>query len=132
LRRCCFPSWPGRWPRAWPGPNCRSPLARLLADAGLPEDALGLVVAPLGRGARFVEHGAERVFQPGSTMKLVTTLVGLEQLGPTFVGRTRLLAAKPARDGVLQGDLVLQGGADADFSAGRTCRRCCAACATAA
>ncbi len=93
------------------------PLARLLADAGIPEDGVGLVVAPVARGARFVEHGAERALQPGSTMKLVTTLVGLEQLGPGFVGRTRVLATAPVRDGVLQGDLVLQGGGDADFNA---------------
>lgn len=91
------------------------PVARALAEAGLPEDAVGLVVAPLHAGPRFLEHGAERPLQPGSTMKLVTTLVGLEQLGPAWRGRTRLLAAGAIRDGVLEGDLVLQGGADADL-----------------
>ena len=90
-------------------------LARGLAEAGLPADAVGLVVAPLAPGPRFVEHQAQRPLQPGSTMKLVTTLVGLEQLGPTWRGRTRLLAAGPIRDGVLQGDLVLQGGGDMDL-----------------
>ena len=91
-------------------------LARVLADAGLPADALGLVVAPVAPGARYVAHGAQRPMQPGSTMKLVTTLVGLEQLGPTWRGTTRLLAAGPIRDGVLHGDLVLQGGADMDLT----------------
>jgi hypothetical protein len=33
---------------------------------------------------------------------------------------------------VLQGDLVLQGGADADFSTLQDLQACCAACATAA
>ena len=110
LVSCCLALLPAR-------AELPPPLARLLADASIPEDGVGLVVAPVGRGPRFVEHGAERSLQPASTMKLVTTLVGLEQLGPGFVGRTRLLATAPVRDGVLQGDLVLQGGGDADFNA---------------
>ncbi len=91
-------------------------LARQLAEAGIPAAALGLVVAPVGPGARFVEHGAARPLQPASTMKLLTTLVGLEQLGPAWRGQSRLLAAGPIRDGVLHGDLVLQGQADMDLS----------------
>jgi D-alanyl-D-alanine carboxypeptidase/D-alanyl-D-alanine-endopeptidase (penicillin-binding protein 4) len=92
------------------------PLARTLAEAGVPADALGLVVAPVSSGPRHVAHQADRPLQPGSTMKLVTTLVGLEQLGPAWRGSTRLLAAGPLQDGVLRGDLVLQGGADMDLS----------------
>ncbi|MFT3818953.1 MAG: D-alanyl-D-alanine carboxypeptidase/D-alanyl-D-alanine-endopeptidase [Rubrivivax sp.] len=92
------------------------PLARTLAEAGVPADALGLVVAPVAAGPRHVAHQADRPLQPGSTMKLVTTLVGLEQLGPAWRGTTRLLAAGPIQDGVLRGDLVLQGGADMDLS----------------
>ncbi len=98
--------------------------ARQLADAGVPADAVGLVVAPVAPGARFVEHAAQRPLQPGSAMKLVTTLVALEQLGPAWRGHTRLLAAGPIRDGVLHGDLVLQGGADMDLT-------CLPACVTA-
>ena len=90
-------------------------VARLLAEAGLSADALGLVVAPAAGGERFVAHQPDRPLQTGSTMKLVTTLVALEQLGPAWRGRTRLLAAGEIRDGVLHGDLVLQGQADADF-----------------
>lgn len=92
------------------------PLARALADAGYPADALALVVAPLAPGARLVEHGAQRLQQPGSAMKLLTTAVALDQLGPAWRGSTRLLAAGPVRDGVLHGDLVLQGRADMDLS----------------
>ena len=91
-------------------------LARQLADAAIPAEAVGLVVAPVGAGPRLVEHGADRPLQPASTMKLVTTLVGLEQLGPAHRGRTRLLAGGPVRDGVLRGPLVLQGDGDADLT----------------
>jgi serine-type D-Ala-D-Ala carboxypeptidase/endopeptidase (penicillin-binding protein 4) len=49
-------------------------------------------------------------------MKLVTTLVGLEQLGPIFKARTELRTAGELVNGVLKGDLVLRGGADTDLS----------------
>jgi D-alanyl-D-alanine carboxypeptidase/D-alanyl-D-alanine-endopeptidase (penicillin-binding protein 4) len=93
-----------------------APLLRQLAAAEIPAAALALVVAPAAAGVRFVEQAAERPMQPGSTLKLLTTLVGLEQLGPAWRARTRLLAAGPIRDGVLHGDLVLQGEGDPDLS----------------
>jgi D-alanyl-D-alanine carboxypeptidase/D-alanyl-D-alanine-endopeptidase (penicillin-binding protein 4) len=90
------------------------PVQRLMEAAGIGADALGLLVL---RGHEVVlAHGAERPMQPASVIKLVTTLVGLEQLGPVFRGRTELRAAAPVVKGVLQGDLILRGGADADFS----------------
>ena len=88
---------------------------KALADGGLPADALALVVGPVAPAGRHLAHRADVPLQPGSAMKLVTTLVGLEQLGPTWRGRSRLLAAGPVVAGVLQGDLVLQGRADADL-----------------
>jgi len=90
-------------------------LQQQLAVAGVPPAALGLVVAPAGGGQPYIAHQADQPLQPASTMKLVTTLVGLEQLGPTWRGRTRLLASGPIEAGVLHGDLVLQGQADMDL-----------------
>lgn len=92
------------------------PVQRLLDEAGIPSDGVGLVVAPLQGGPRHLAHRADTPLQPGSTMKLVTTLVALERLGPAWRGRTRVLAAGPVEGGVLEGDLVLQGGADMDLS----------------
>lgn len=87
----------------------------LLRSANIPEDAMGAIVL---RGNTFVmSHGAERSMQPASTMKLVTTAVGLEQLGPTFRGRTELRTSADVINGVLKGDLILRGGADTDFNA---------------
>ncbi|MBD8532611.1 MULTISPECIES: D-alanyl-D-alanine carboxypeptidase/D-alanyl-D-alanine-endopeptidase [unclassified Massilia] len=91
------------------------PVAQLLALNGMTPDALSVLVL---RGDQVVvAHLAERPMQPASTMKLVTTLVSLEQLGPVFRGRTELLTnGELDNQGVLQGDLVLRGGADADLS----------------
>ena len=48
-------------------------------------------------------------------MKLVTSVVALDRLGPNHRGHTELLSAAPLRRGVLRGDLVLKGGADPDL-----------------
>lgn len=89
-------------------------MARLLQAAQIPEDAVGAIV--LRGNATLLSHGAGRSMQPASTMKLVTTMVGLEQLGPVFKGRTELRSSADVVQGVLQGDLYLRGGADPDFN----------------
>lgn len=91
------------------------PVARLAAEKGIPEDAIGAVVL---RGEQvLVMHEASRTFSPASTMKLFTTMVGLEVLGPQFRGRTELRTNGEVVAGVLHGDLLLRGGADGDLTA---------------
>lgn len=90
------------------------PVARQMAAGQLPDDALSVLVL---RGDTVVlAHRAERPMQPASTMKLVTTLVALDTLGPAFRGRTELRTNAPLVHGVLKGDLVLRGGADVDLT----------------
>lgn len=90
-------------------------VASLLRAANIPEDALGVVVLRLADGVPLLSHGAERSLQPGSTMKLVTTLIALDKLGPTYRGRSELRSDGGIENHILQGDLVLRGGADADL-----------------
>lgn len=89
------------------------PVAQQLAAARIPQEAMGALV--LRGDTVLVSHFADRPMQPASTIKLVTTLVGLEQLGPAFRGRTEIRTAAPLVQDVLMGDLVLRGGADADL-----------------
>lgn len=90
------------------------PMASLLAQHGMTPASVSALVL---RGDQVIlSHLAERPMQPASTMKLVTTLVSLEQLGPVFRGRTELLTNADVNKDVLKGDLVLRGGADADLS----------------
>lgn len=99
---------------AQPSSSLPAPVTQLLALHGIAPESLSALVL---RGDQVVlAHHAERPMQPASTMKLVTTLVGLEQLGPVFRGRTELLSNGEVKNGVLKGDLVLRGGADADLS----------------
>ena len=99
------------------GPPVPAAIAEALASSGLPPQAVGLVVAPVAAGPPHLALGADRPLQPASTVKLLTTLVGLDTLGPTWRGRTRLLASGRLEDGVLDGDLILEGGGDMDLSA---------------
>ena len=86
-----------------------------LRAAGLPADALAAVALPLHRWARPWQHQARRPMQPGSAMKLVTSIVALDRLGPNHRGFTALRSAAPLQAGLLQGDLVLQGGGDVEL-----------------
>ena len=91
-----------------------APIAQVMAQQGLPEDTLGVLV--LKGDATVLAHGANVPMQPASTMKLVTTMVSLERLGPAFRGRTELRTTGTIDKGVLRGNLILKGGADADLS----------------
>lgn len=92
------------------------PVLRALAQAQLPAQALYAVALPLAPGGgRAWAHQADSAVQPGSTMKLVTSVVALAQLGPNLRGFTELRTAAPLLNGVLQGDLLLRGGADPEL-----------------
>jgi len=88
------------------------PVARALAQAGIPEGAAAFYVHEIGAREPLLAHGAERALNPASTIKLVTTYAGLELLGPAYAWTTDILGAGPLKDGVLAGDLVLRGRGD--------------------
>jgi D-alanyl-D-alanine carboxypeptidase/D-alanyl-D-alanine-endopeptidase (penicillin-binding protein 4) len=87
-----------------------------LTKAGLPADSIGLVVERVSDQRVLYSNQAERSFHTASTMKLLTTAVALERLGPIYRGRTELRTDGTVNGNVLQGDLVLRGLADADFN----------------
>lgn len=86
-----------------------------LQRAQVPADALAAVVLPATRGASGWQVQADRAMQPASTMKLVTSIVALDRLGPNHRGFTELLTQAPQQGDVLAGDLVLRGGADPEL-----------------
>lgn len=95
-----------------------APVAAALVRAGLPPDALGAIAIPRTRWARTWQHRADVPMQPGSSMKVVTTVVALDRLGPNHRGRTELYAAGSIDGELLAGDLVLKGSADPDLDLG--------------
>lgn len=91
------------------------PVQAALDKAGLPADSLGYVLQPLDGSRPALQRRAGDAMAPASTMKLVTATVALDKLGINHRGRTELLAAAPPHDGVLDGPLILRGGADPDL-----------------
>ena len=89
-----------------------APVAKALAQAQIPESATGVYVQEIGAAAPVVAAGAERVFNPASTIKLVTTYAGLELLGPAYRWQTEALVTGTLNADVLTGDLVLKGYGD--------------------
>jgi serine-type D-Ala-D-Ala carboxypeptidase/endopeptidase (penicillin-binding protein 4) len=90
------------------------PVARLAHAAGIPEESIGAIV--LRGDTILVSNGADQPMLPASTMKVVTAIVALDQLGPAFRGRTEFRSKGEIAGGVLKGDLLVRGGADLDFT----------------
>ena len=83
-----------------------------LVRAGLPREAVGIVVQDTASGRIVVEHSADQPFAPASVMKLVTTLAGLDVLGPAYAWRTQAWTTAKQSGQVLDGDLIIKGGGD--------------------
>lgn len=98
-----------------------------LEKAGLEASTLAVAVLPLAPGrdpasaggwlhqAPGLLHQADRPMQPASAMKVVTSAVALDRVGPNARGYTELRTAAPIEQGRLRGDLVLRGGADLEL-----------------
>ena len=88
-----------------------------LARAKVPREALAAIVvdaAPLANGktAPLLSHRANASVNPASVMKLVTTYAGLELLGPAYTWPTPVFVDGSINNGVLTGNLVIQGKGD--------------------
>jgi D-alanyl-D-alanine carboxypeptidase/D-alanyl-D-alanine-endopeptidase (penicillin-binding protein 4) len=94
-----------------------SAVQQALKTAGIPAQAVAVVVRPVESEQAAVRHRGEMALNPASLMKLVTTTAALELLGPATTWRTEALAdALPDGNGVLAGDLYLRGSGDPKLS----------------
>lgn len=91
-------------------------IRNMMGDRKLPDDALGAIVVRLTDGKIVFAHGADKTFQPASTLKVLTAIVGLERLGPAYRSRTELRSSAAVENGVLKGDLILRGLGNTDFN----------------
>ncbi len=87
-------------------------VSRTLAAQELPESALSVVVMDPATGKLLLSQLPDTARIPASTIKTVTTFAALDMLGPTFTWHTRALIRGALQRGVLDGDLILQGGGD--------------------
>ena len=87
-------------------------VARAYLDAGIPLNRVAVIVQEVGAPRALFAYDADRPMNPASVMKLVTTFVALELLGPDYRWRTEAYAEGSIVDGVLDGNLVLKGYGD--------------------
>lgn len=73
------------------------------------------VYAPL-RDERLIWRNAEKNFRPASNMKILTTLLAFEHLGPAYRFETTFAHTGTISDGELRGDLLVIGSGDPSFS----------------
>lgn len=90
----------------------------LLTRAKVPREALAAVVVdamPASNGKialPLLNWRANSPMNPASVMKLVTTYAGLELLGPAYTWRTPVYLDGVVDNGVLRGNLIIQGKGD--------------------
>ncbi len=73
---------------------------------------LSVYVREIGSPSPLLAYGADAPRNPASTMKLLTTLVALERLGPAYTWKTEVYADAPVINGRLDGNLYLKGYGD--------------------
>ena len=100
---------------AWSGPataELPKPLVARLAKEKVSANAVSLSVQRLTDGQMLLAHNVNVPRNPASVIKLVTTLAGLQLLGPQYRWQTRYYADGKLEDGVLHGNLVIRGEGD--------------------
>jgi serine-type D-Ala-D-Ala carboxypeptidase/endopeptidase (penicillin-binding protein 4) len=87
-------------------------VAQAMSGERLPRSALSFAVIDPDTGRLTLSENADTPRSPASTIKVVTTFAALDVLGPSFTWHTRASVRGALNDGVLDGDLILQGGGD--------------------
>ena len=94
-------------------------VAASLEKNQIPKEAISISVVEIEQGRpgkvtakTEVDWRSKQAMNPASTMKLITTLTGLDVLGPQYRWRTNIYTDGLIRQGVLKGNLYLQGTGD--------------------
>lgn len=78
----------------------------------LPDESLSLYVENLSTGKVIIAWNEDVARNPASVLKLLTTLIALENLGPTYTWKTEMYLQGEIEDDTLKGDLLLKGYGD--------------------
>jgi D-alanyl-D-alanine carboxypeptidase/D-alanyl-D-alanine-endopeptidase (penicillin-binding protein 4) len=89
-----------------------APVANTIKAQHLPPNSVSFVIVDPDSGRLVAGQNIDTPRSPASTIKLVTTFASLDLLGPAYVWHTRALLRGDLKNGVLDGDLILQGGGD--------------------
>ena len=87
-------------------------MANALREAGIPQDSVAVVIQETGAPSPLLSLHGETAMNPASVMKLVTSFVALEWLGPAYTWKTEAYVEGELKDGTLNGNLILKGYGD--------------------
>ena len=76
----------------------------------------GVFAVSLSDGRVLVARDAQKLFNPASVQKIITSTVALDKIGADFRWKTSVYAANKIEDGTLNGDLILYGQGAPDLS----------------
>jgi D-alanyl-D-alanine carboxypeptidase len=93
-------------------PGAPPPVAQTMAAQHLPASGMSFAIIDPDTGRLIAGQNLDTPRSPASTIKVVTTFASLDLLGPAYVWHTRAAIRGEIHNGVLDGDLVLQGGGD--------------------
>ncbi len=94
----------------------RDRLEAALHEAPLKRTRVGVEVMTASDGDVLYAHNAEKLFNPASNTKMLTTAAALTHLGGDFRYVTALYGPAPDHDGVVHGDVELRGSGDPSLS----------------
>lgn len=83
-----------------------------LAQARVPREAIVIDIVEVGQTQPRLSHRADASVNPASLMKLITTYAALDLLGPSYTWITPVYAEGEVVEGVLRGNLYMQGRGD--------------------
>ncbi len=91
------------------------PIVDAMRNTGVPANAVALYVREVGKTSPLIDHRGSTAMNPASTMKIVTTLVGLDVLTPGYTWKTTFNTNARIENGVLLGPLFIKGSGDPRF-----------------
>lgn len=86
-----------------------------LKKAGIPESSTAIFVQAIDADKPMIRLNGDKLMNPASVMKLVTTYAALEILKPSFRWKTEVYRDAIADNGILRGNLIIKGYGDPGF-----------------
>lgn len=85
---------------------------KLVSDHRVPENHIGLYIAPVDENDEAITLNATQSFNPASVIKLLPSLAALELFSPAYQWSTRVYADGKPTNGTLEGNVYIKGGGD--------------------
>ncbi|HWK50770.1 MAG TPA: D-alanyl-D-alanine carboxypeptidase, partial [Steroidobacter sp.] len=87
-------------------------VSRVMTRVGIPAKDVSIYVRDANTNEVVLGINDNQPRSPASVIKVLTTYVALDSLGPSYTWKTRAYSNGPLANGVLNGDLFVVGGGD--------------------